>query len=143
LIVVGAGIAAHQYLGRRLNINRPHEFQGAEFIAVRVAQIGEIDAALGAVIADARRVFDRNAAICEAGRVPFIALFGAFDGKADGDAVAGVRRFFIERFPDDKKHTIPLPEPAIAIRILPARRAAERIEQRVIEALRARDVAAF
>jgi hypothetical protein len=66
--------------------------QGAELVAVRVAQIGEIELR-AAAFAHARRIFDRRAAGRDARLVPGIGLRRILAGKADGAAL-GMRRDF-------------------------------------------------
>ena len=58
--------------------------QGADLVARRVAQVGEVEARL---LTDAGRILDRRTAGRDAGRVPRIALLRTFHGKADGAAV--------------------------------------------------------
>jgi hypothetical protein len=58
-----------------------------------VAQIGEMELAVGGVFAHARRVFDHRAAGGNARLVPGIGLRWILAGKADGAAL-GMRRDF-------------------------------------------------
>ena len=63
-----------------------HPLQGADLVAVGVAQIGEVELA-GFAFAHARRVFAGFAAVGDAGGVPGIALIGRLYGEADRAAV--------------------------------------------------------
>jgi len=39
-----------------LNLDRPHELEGAEFISIGIAKVRKIDTSLGTVVTNARRV---------------------------------------------------------------------------------------
>jgi hypothetical protein len=104
--------------------------QGAEFVAVGIAQIGEIEFARG-VFAHARWVFAGPAAERDAGRVPGVGLFGRFGGKADGAAIGRGRRLTVDRFRHREYAGLGPVENAMAVD--PRRRHAERAQQRVIE----------
>src|SRR3954470_4614497 len=60
--------------------------QGAELVAVGVAQVGEGELA-EAALADARRVLDGRAAVGDAGGVPGVGLCRRLAGEAQSEAV--------------------------------------------------------
>src|SRR6185312_2488456 len=72
-----------------------HAMQGAELVAVRIAQIGEIELA-HPTLAHARRVFDRGAAIGDAGVVPGFRLVARGGCEADGGAVCARRALAVD-----------------------------------------------
>src|SRR6185437_1754177 len=63
-----------------------HPVQGADFVAVGIAQIGDVELHPSA-LADARRIFAGLAAMREASRVEGVDLFGGSGQKADGAAI--------------------------------------------------------
>src|SRR3954451_7482979 len=81
--VVAAGLACHP-------VHR------ADLVAVEVTQIGNIEVDARA-LTDTRRIFARNAAGGDAGRMPCIDLFRRVGGKADGAAIRRRRRFAVDR----------------------------------------------
>jgi hypothetical protein len=60
--------------------------EGADFIAGGIAEVGDVELHCGA-FADPGWVFDGNAAVLEASRVPGIDLFGAGGCEAQGAAI--------------------------------------------------------
>ena len=70
--------------------------QGADLVAVEIAQISEIDFA-GGTFAHAGRLFASRPAIGDTGGMPRIGLLGRIAGKADGAAIGVGRGFAIDR----------------------------------------------
>src|SRR5450759_5315823 len=73
----------------------PDPVQGAELVAVGIAEISKIEFARGA-FAHARRVFAALAAIGDAGSVPRVGLLGGGSGTADGAALGRGRRLAVD-----------------------------------------------
>src|SRR5688572_15403418 len=69
--------------------------QPAEFVAVRVAQVGQVKLAHG-TIAKARRVFTCGAAVGYTRRMPRVYLLGGLRLEANGAAVAMACRLAID-----------------------------------------------
>ncbi len=61
--------------------------QRADLVAVRVAQIRQVELAYP-VIAKARGLFARGAAVGDAGRMEGVGLLGGLHGEPDGAAIA-------------------------------------------------------
>src|ERR1035437_7302145 len=109
-----------------------HPVQGAELVAVGIAQIGEIEFARSA-LAHTRRVLAGLAAIGDAGRMPRVGLLGGARGKTDRAAIGRGRRLAIDRLRHRENASFGHIENAMAV--YPPGRNAERAEQRVIERL--------
>src|SRR5258705_3076450 len=62
----------------------------ADFVAVGVAQIGDIEFVAGA-FANTWRVFASRCAMGDTGRMPRVGLLGGSGGKADGAAIGAGR----------------------------------------------------
>ena len=73
-----------------------HATERAQFVAIGIAKISEIHLP-GGSLAHSRRVFDRRAAIRDAGLVPCVGLFGIAHRKADRPAVGGGGRLAVDR----------------------------------------------
>src|SRR3546814_1081387 len=58
------------------------------------------------LFANTRRIFDRGAAILDAGLVPCVGLLGAVHRKADRAAVADRRRLAVDRCGDEEQPAI-------------------------------------
>src|SRR5438105_3259748 len=63
-----------------------HAMERAQFVAIGIAKVREINPTGGA-LAHARRVFDRRAAIRDPGFVPCLGLFGIAHREADRAAI--------------------------------------------------------
>src|SRR5216683_5365078 len=109
-----------------------HSVQGAELVAVGIAQIGDIEFEATA-LAHARRVFAGFSAIGDASRVKRVSLLGRTGGKADGAAIGRGRRLAIDRLRHRENAGRGSVENAVAV--YPPRRHTERAKQRVIERL--------
>src|SRR6266403_638617 len=70
--------------------------QGADLVAVRISQIGEIEFARGP-FAYTRRVFAGLSAVGDASRVPGVSLFSRACGKANRAAIGRGCRLAIDR----------------------------------------------
>ena len=106
--------------------------QGAQLVAVRIAQVGEVELALAA-FAHAGRVLAGGPAGGDARRVPGVGLGRRGAGKANGAAVAGRGRLAIDRLAhreDARGRDVEDPVP-----IHPGRRHAQRAEHGVVEGL--------
>src|SRR5882757_6023770 len=90
LLVRKSAARAKRALSERCRARSCHAVQGAELVAVGIAQIGDIKLD-PAAFADARRLFAGLAAMGDAGRVKRVGLFGRIGGKTDGAAI-GMRR---------------------------------------------------
>src|SRR3954453_13301259 len=77
----------------------PHPMHRADFVAIQVAQIRDIEIDAGA-LADAGRIFAGNAAGSDASRMPCIDLLRRVGGKADGAAIRWRRRLAVDRLRD-------------------------------------------
>src|SRR4051794_22932386 len=73
-----------------------HSMQGADLVAVWIAQIGQVDFYARA-FAHARRIFTGRCAVCAPGGVPGVGLLGRTGGNPNGPAVRGRRGFSIDR----------------------------------------------
>src|ERR1700676_2133235 len=104
--------------------------QGAELVAVGVAQIGDVEFDPTA-FADARRFFAGFAAMGEAGGVERLGRLGRVGGKTDGAAIGKGCRLAIDRLRYREGPGLWGGENAVTVH--PARWHAERTQQRVIE----------
>src|SRR5579871_5166154 len=110
--------------------------QAAELVAVGVAQVGEVEAAAGAL---SRRVFDRDPAVGEAGGVPGVRFRRGLAGEAEGCAVGDRGRVAVDRLGDAEDAGRRHVEEA-ALRIDPTLGDAQRAKRRVVEFLGPIDV---
>src|SRR4051812_10290290 len=109
-----------------------HSMHRADLVAVEVTQIRNIEVDAGA-LADAGRIFARDAAGGDAGRMPCIDLLRRVGGKADGAAIRARRRLAIDRLRHREHAGLGDVEDAMAV---DARRPhLERSEQAVVERL--------
>lgn len=75
--------------------------QGAELVAIRIAQIGQVQVTHSGV-ADAGRVFDGLATGFDARLVPGVHLFGAAHGKPNRSAIRACGGFTVQGLRDDQ-----------------------------------------
>src|SRR5579863_759074 len=117
-----------------------HAMDRAEFVAVGIAEVGQIDRA-GAALSNAWRVLDRLAAIRNSGLVPRVRLFLACHREADRAAVGVRGRLAIDGLANHEPAAVMrVNQPALGV--LRSRLPADRHEQRIVEFLRAVDVVA-
>ncbi len=108
--------------------------QQAELVAVRVAQIGQIQAAGAGLATPARRVFAGHAASGHAGGMGRIGLRGRLGRETEGAAVANAGRRAVDGRGDAKGVARVAPEGAV-LGVGESRLAAEGAEQGIVELL--------
>jgi hypothetical protein len=79
--------------------------QSADLVAVRIAQIGEIEAARRGLTGAGRR-FRRGSTVGDSGAMPPIDLLGRLAGKANRSTIGRRSRLTIERLGDDEKRRV-------------------------------------
>src|ERR1700709_1474324 len=87
---------------------------GANLVAIRIAQISDIELVAGA-FTDTRRILARLCAVGDAGGVPGIGLLGRSGGKADGAAIGKGRRLAVDRLRHRKRSGFGEVENAVAV----------------------------
>jgi hypothetical protein len=110
--------------------------QGAELVAVRIAQIGEIQAAnLGAT--HAGRVPDRFSTIGDPGGMPEIDMVGRLAGKADRATIGMGSRPAIEWLGNDEKTIVGAIDiaPTLTVVVVNTFTMAERAQHSIVEPL--------
>jgi hypothetical protein len=116
---------------------RSESVQGAKFVPVKIAKIGQIELTRAA-FAHARRAFTRRAASSKASRMPGICLSGRRRSKTDRHAIGARRVLAINGFCDGEnaaRRSIKDPVP-----IDSCGRHAKRTQYRIIESFRALQV---
>src|SRR5207302_9339391 len=94
------------------NSGSRHAINPDHLIAVGIAKVSEVHLA-GGPLAHARRVFDRRAAIRDAGFVPCLGLFGIAHREADRAAIGMAGWLAVDRLGYHENPTImPIPQPA-------------------------------
>src|SRR5688572_21477682 len=112
--------------------------KGAQFVAIGIAEVREINLTGGA-LAHARRVFDRCAAIRDPGFVPCLDLFGIAHREADRAAIGSRGRLAVDGFGHHETRAIVrICQPAPGV--LDAGLTTHRDEQGIVEFLRPSDV---
>src|SRR4051812_11776980 len=111
---------------------RRHPVQGAELVAVGVAQIGDVEFH-AAALADAGRILAGLAAMGEAGGVERIGLGLRCRRKSDGAAIGTAGGLAVDRLAHREGAGLGAPENAVAVDA--PLRDAERAKQRIVERL--------
>jgi hypothetical protein len=120
------------------NSGSRHAINPDQFVAVGIAKVGEVHLA-GGSLAHARRVFDRRAAIRDAGFVPCLGLFGIAHREADRAAIGMVGRLGVDRLGHHETPAIVrITQPAPGV--LDPGLGAHRDKQGIVEFLRPGDV---